>query len=76
MDVIEKIDEFSNRFRNWSGNENLSGYPFVQNVRAPFSPARPALPMTNLALSTSAGAYVDGTEPFDLDASDGDLNSS
>ncbi|MBK8813362.1 MAG: hypothetical protein IPN69_21910 [Acidobacteria bacterium] len=74
MDVIEKIDEFSNRFRNWSGNVDLSGYPFVQNVRAPFSPARRALPMTNLALITSAGAYVDGTEPFDLDASDGDLN--
>ncbi len=74
MDVIEKIDEFSNRFRNWSRNENLNGYPFVQNVRAPFSPARRALPMTNLALIASAGAYIDGTEPFDLEAADGDLN--
>lgn len=74
MSAIEKIDEFSNRFRNWNGNENLSGYPFVQNIRAPFGPIRRALPLTNLALISSAGAYIDGTDPFDLDSKDGDLN--
>ena len=74
MDVIEKIEDFSGRFRSWSGNENLAGYPFVQNIRAPFSPARRALPLTNLALISSAGAYIDGTDPFDLESKDGDLN--
>ena len=33
-----------------------------------------ALPMLNLALISSAGAYVDGMKPFDTDARDGDLN--
>jgi D-proline reductase (dithiol) PrdB len=74
MDLIEKIDEFSTRFAKWNANENLAGYPFVQNIRAPFTPARRALPMTNLALISSAGAYIDGTEPFDLESADGDLN--
>lgn len=74
MELIEKFGEFKNRFSNWSGNENLATYPFVENVYAPFSPARRALPMTNLALITSAGAYIDGTEPFDTTARDGDLS--
>jgi hypothetical protein len=73
MDVIEKPDEFSNRFGKWTGNQDLAGYPFVQNVRAPFSPLRRALPLTNLALISSAGAYIDGTDPFDLESRDGDL---
>jgi D-proline reductase (dithiol) PrdB len=30
--------------------------------------------MLSLAMITSAGAYIDGTDPFDLDASDGDVN--
>lgn len=72
MELIEKISEFSNRFRNWNGN--LNNYPFVENVYAPFTPARRALPMTNLALISSAGAYIDGTEPFDMESKDGDLN--
>lgn len=29
--------------------------------------------MLNLALISSAGAYIDGTDPFDIDARDGDL---
>jgi len=74
MYVIEKLDEFSNRFRSWGANEKLSGYPFVENIRAPFAPARRALPMTNLALIASAGAYIAGTDPFDLESKDGDLN--
>jgi D-proline reductase (dithiol) PrdB len=30
--------------------------------------------MMNLALVTSAGAYIDGTEPFDIESADGDLS--
>jgi D-proline reductase (dithiol) PrdB len=74
MELIEKIGEFSGRFRKWNGNENLADYPFVENVRAPFAPLQRALPMLNLALISSAGAYIDGTEAFDLEARDGDLN--
>ena len=37
-------------------------------------PARRALPMLNLALVTSAGAYIDGTEPFDTDRLGGDAS--
>jgi D-proline reductase (dithiol) PrdB len=49
-------------------------YPFVKNRRAPFSPARRALPMLNLALISSAGAYIDGTDPFDIKAPSGDFS--
>lgn len=72
MELIEKIGEFSRRFRDWNANENLTNYPFVENLRAPFTPLHRALPMLNLALISSAGAYIDGTEPFDLDSKDGD----
>lgn len=74
MTIIEKRGEFSDRFKRWNGNENLTNYPFVENKNAPFTPARRALPMLNLALISSAGAFIDGTEPFDLTAKDGDLN--
>ena len=74
MAIIEKTGEFSHRFSRWSENENLTGYPFITNVHAPFTPVRRALPMLNLALISSAGAYIDGTEPFDLDSRDGDMN--
>jgi len=74
MDLIEKAAEFSGRFSKWNANENLSGYPFVENVHAPFTPIRRALPMLNLALISSAGAYIDGTDPFDIDSRGGDLN--
>jgi D-proline reductase (dithiol) PrdB len=73
MELIEKIGEFSGRFRNWNGNENLASYPFVENTRSPFAPLQRALPMLNLALVAAAGAYIDGTEPFDLESRDGDL---
>ena len=33
-----------------------------------------ALPMLNLGLITSAGAYVDGTEPFDTSIPGGDAS--
>jgi len=72
--VIEGLGEFSSRFKNWRGNEDLKNYPFVENTYAPFTPMRRALPMLNLALISSAGAYIDGTEPFDLNSRDGDLS--
>jgi len=72
--VIEKASEFSGRYRNWRANENLNNYPFVVNVHAPFAPARRALPMLNLALISSAGAFINGTTPFDVQARDGDAS--
>lgn len=74
MRIIEKSGEFSGRFKNWRPNEKLDGYPFIENIGAPFTPMRRALPMLNLALISSAGAYIDGTEPFDTESRDGDIN--
>jgi D-proline reductase (dithiol) PrdB len=82
MDIIERIDEWRKRYDSWQGgrgpgaprNELGGNYPFVENRRAPFVPARRALPMLNLALITSAGAYIDGTEPFDRDVRGGDAS--
>jgi len=37
-------------------------------------PARRALPMLNLALISSAGAYIDGTTAFDTSSTNGDLS--
>jgi D-proline reductase (dithiol) PrdB len=37
-------------------------------------PARRALPMLNLALISSAGAYIDGTPAFDTSSATGDLS--
>ncbi|HQU94091.1 MAG TPA: glycine/sarcosine/betaine reductase selenoprotein B family protein [Pyrinomonadaceae bacterium] len=72
MELIEKQPEFVSRFSRWHGDEKLAGYPFVENVHAPFTPVKRALPMMNLALVSSAGAYIDGTDAFDLQAKDGD----
>lgn len=72
--VIESSGEFAGRFKNWRANDKLANYPFVENTYAPFTPMRRALPMLNLALISSAGAYIDGTEAFDLDSRDGDVN--
>ena len=74
MAIIEKTGEFTSRFSRWNENENLTGYPFITNTHAPFTPVRRALPMLNLALITSAGAYINGTDPFDLSLRDGDIN--
>ncbi len=81
MEIIENIAEWRKRYADWqkdsgavSGNNDVpDSYPFVKNKRAPFSPARRALPMLNLALISSAGAYIDGTAPFDTTAPRGDL---
>lgn len=73
MELIENIGSYSGRFSRWNANDALSGYPWVENIHAPFTPVRRALPMLNLAVISSAGAYIDGMEPFDLSIRDGDL---
>ena len=72
--LIENASEFSVRYRRWRANEDLTNYPFVENRHAPFTPARRALPMLNLALISSAGAYIDGTTPFNTESRDGDAS--
>jgi hypothetical protein len=83
METIERINEWRERYSRWEqGRGGASStrddvgddYPFVENKRAPFIPARRALPMMNLALITSAGAYLDGTDSFDVSAPGGDVN--
>lgn len=82
MEIIEHIEEWRKRHADWqsdrgpiAANDDIGeSYPFVKNRRAPFSPARRALPMLNLALISSAGAYIDGTDPFDTSAPGGDLS--
>src|SRR5204863_2172402 len=73
-ETIEKQDEWSKRFARWPVNAALGGYPWVDNIHAPLTPVRRALPLLNLALISTAGGYIDGTEPFDLESKDGDLN--
>lgn len=72
MEIIENIDKYPKRFSGWNGGEGLSGYPWVENVHAPLTPLKRALPMLNLGLISLAGAYIDGTEAFDLASRDGD----
>jgi len=82
VEIIEQFDGWRKHYAAWqkeqsrvSGNGDVGeSYPFVKNKRAPFTPARRALPMLNLALISSAGVYIDGTEPFDLNLPGGDLN--
>lgn len=74
MELIENIGSIAARFSNWRPNEKFENYPWVENVYAPFTPMRRALPLTNLGLISSAGAYIDGTIGFDLEAKDGDLS--
>ncbi|HXF42886.1 MAG TPA: hypothetical protein VNK26_04030 [Pyrinomonadaceae bacterium] len=72
MELIENQGAFVHRFSQWPLREDLAGYPFIVNKSAPFTLVRRALPLTNLGLISSAGAYIDGTEPFDLDSRRGD----
>lgn len=72
MEIIENPDKYSNRFSTWHGDERLAGYPWVENVHAPLTPLKRALPMLNLGLISIAGAYINGTEAFDLESRDGD----
>ena len=77
MEIIQDIDGWRRQYDSWKQGRDAaqmddvgSDYPFVYNKRAPFTPARRALPMLNLALISSAGAYIDGTPAFaDSDAS-------
>ena len=73
MDIIENIDQWQSNYANWSTDLGDSAYPLVRNRQSPFSPARRALPMLNLALVSSAGAYLNGTDPFDANGPGGDL---
>lgn len=80
MEILEGSDEWREGYKRWQrihemhGDEVGEAYPWVENKRAPFQPLRRALPMLNLGLITSAGAYIDGTEPFDLTLADGDTS--
>ena len=62
MEIIEQAERWRERYRSWSSRgaaNDLKNYPFVENKLAPFAPARRALPLMNLALISSAGAYID-----------------
>ncbi|NNE67806.1 MAG: hypothetical protein HKN33_14685 [Pyrinomonadaceae bacterium] len=72
MELIENRSEVERLFSKWHGSEDLENYPFVENRYAPFTPARRSLPMVNLALISSAGAYIDGAPAFDIESWDGD----
>ena len=81
MEIIENVEEWRKKYAAWledrgavASDDVGESYPFVKNKRAPFSPVRRALPMLNLALISSAGAYLDGTAPFDITAPRGDLS--
>jgi len=80
VDIIEDLDDWRRRFTAWqqdqrtaNKNEIDGNYPWIKNRRAPFTPARRALPMLNLGLVSSAGAYIDGTPGFDTELPAGDL---
>jgi D-proline reductase (dithiol) PrdB len=78
VETIERIDDWRERYQRWKRVNELRGddvgehYPWVENKRAPFKPAGRALPMLNLGLISSAGAYIDGTEAFDTSVPGGD----
>src|SRR5436190_24233701 len=76
MEIIEHIDRWRRQYDSWKSKDrhadDLSGYPFVENATAPFTSLRRALPMLNLGLISSAGAYLDGTEPFDTTLAGGE----
>jgi len=79
MEIIEQFDHWNARYTSWKqkqhdGRDELAGYPVVENTRAPFTPARRALSMMHVALISSAGAYIDGTDSFDTSTPDGDLD--
>jgi D-proline reductase (dithiol) PrdB len=77
--MFDDLADWRQSYERWkyinhdAARANLTDYPFVENKRAPFCPLKRALPLLNLALISSAGAYIDGTAPFDTEAEDGDL---
>ena len=80
MEIIEDIESWRDRYNDWARQSRTSDsdvdeqYPLVKNRRAPFTPARRALPMLNLGLVSSAGSYIEGTEPFDTNTTAGDFS--
>jgi hypothetical protein len=82
VEILERIDDWRTLYGRWQQQRGSSAsatdlgdsYPWVTNKRAPFTPARRALPMLNLALISSAGGYIDGTDPFDLNSVEGDAS--
>lgn len=78
MEIIEQSEKWRQRYADWltqhrGASDVDKSYPFVENTRAPFTPLRRSLSMLNLGLISSAGAYIDGTDPFDTEAPGGDL---
>jgi D-proline reductase (dithiol) PrdB len=79
LEPIENLNEWRSSYSEWQRKAGAvrddlpASYPWVENKRAPFSPARRALPMLNLAVISAAGAYIDGTQAFDTTTTDGDL---
>jgi D-proline reductase (dithiol) PrdB len=80
VQIIEHRDDWQKKYDKWNSgraqkaNDEIDGYPFVKNHQAPFTPAHRALSMINLALISSAGAYIDGADSFDLKAAGGDVS--
>ncbi|MBA3320932.1 MAG: hypothetical protein H0T45_05730 [Pyrinomonadaceae bacterium] len=80
MEILEGIDDWREGYLRWRRTDELHGndlghrYPQVVNKHAPFKPLGRALPMLSLALITSAGAHVDGSEPFDIERTGGDAS--
>jgi len=81
VEIIENSEQWQRQFAQWRqragkvADDNIGdSYPFVKNSRAPFTPAHRSLSMMNLALISSAGGYIDGTDPFDTRAPDGDFS--
>lgn len=71
MELIENLNDWRSKYTRWNGAPK--DYSYVYNKRSPFTPARRALPLINLALISSAGAFIDGTDAFDVTARGGDL---
>jgi D-proline reductase (dithiol) PrdB len=71
MELIENLNEWRAKYSRWNGD--LKNYNYVFNKRSPFTPARRALPLLNLALISSAGAFIDGTDEFNATARGGDF---
>ena len=82
METIENLPRWQGTYRDWTGNygrdlvrnEVSDDYPYVVNQHSAITPLRRALPLLNLALITSAGGYLDGTESFDTTTFDGDIS--
>ena len=74
MEIIEKKDNWAERFGRWRANDGFAGYPWVENKRSTVTTLKRALPLLNLGLISSAGAYITGSEPFETSTKDGDLD--